>query len=551
MRHKSQKMNPMKKTTLILASLLMLVALKANAQNERVLLFECFTNTGCGPCASQNPGLDALINNNGDRIAAIKYHMSWPGNNDPMYLHNTADNNARKSVYNVSYVPYTVVDGTRYGDMPSGLSQAMVNNWLAIESPFEMRLGYEIDESANIVTVHVMGRASSAISDPLKLYVGVIEKEIQFSSAPGSNGERVFYSVMKKLLPTATGTSIGTVSAGDYFAYSFSWEMANVYEVDQIDAIAWIQNSNTKEVVQACKSSENMVPYYENEAAVLNITNVKSMNCSGLVNPSLELVNNGQLHLTSAMLEVVVNGETLNTVEWTGDLQTFESCVVPLGEYEVQVQENNTLEVRIVTVNGVTDQSATNNIASTTFDGSPENVGVTIKLQLRTDANPQETTWKLTNLTTGETVLEGGPYDEANHVYNETLAINADGCYDFTVFDTGGDGLSGGVYAVKAGTKVLFSGSQFTYSESNEFSYGMYAETEETQESSPCVFPNPTTGLLNVVCDGEQAVVVYNLAGQRVYQGVAKGQLQIDLSGFGTGVYAVKVGDKVWRTVVK
>ena len=186
----------MKKTVLLAASLLMLFSLKVSAQNERVLLFECFTNTSCGPCASQNPALDALINANADRVAAIKYHMNWPGANDPMYLHNTVDNNARKGVYNVSSVPHTVVDGIRYANVPSGLSQNAVNNWLNIESPFEMRLSYEVDEAANTITVHVMGRASQAVPGTIKLYVGVIEREIHYTSAPGSNGERDFYSVM-------------------------------------------------------------------------------------------------------------------------------------------------------------------------------------------------------------------------------------------------------------------------------------------------------------------------------------------------------------------
>ena len=125
---------------------MMLFSLKVSAQNERVLLFECFTNTGCGPCAQQNPALDALINANADRVAAIKYHMSWPSANDPMYLHNTTDNDARRGVYNVNSVPHTVVDGIRFGNIPSGLTQNMVNNWLNIESPYEMRLSYEVDK---------------------------------------------------------------------------------------------------------------------------------------------------------------------------------------------------------------------------------------------------------------------------------------------------------------------------------------------------------------------------------------------------------------------
>lgn len=127
----------MKNLHYVFASLLMLIALNVSAQNQRALMFECFTNTGCAPCASQNPALDALIDANGDRVVAIKYHMSWPGANDPMYLHNTADNDSRKSFYSVNAVPHTVVDGTRFANVPSGLNQNMVNQWLAIESPLK------------------------------------------------------------------------------------------------------------------------------------------------------------------------------------------------------------------------------------------------------------------------------------------------------------------------------------------------------------------------------------------------------------------------------
>jgi hypothetical protein len=191
-------------------------------------------------------------------------------------------------------------------------------------------------------------------------------------------------------------------------------------------------------------------------------------------------------------------------------------------------------------------------MVSTTFDGSPENSNVTIKLTIKTDANPQELTWRLMNLTTGETVQEGGSYDQANHTYNETLNVTDDGCYDFTIYDAGGDGITNnGMYYVKAGSKTLFYGTTFGASDSNEFSYGATSGVEESQDELTRIFPNPTTGLINVVCQGEQTVSVYNLTGQCVYTGIAEGQLQIDLSSFGAGVYAVKVGNKAWRTVVK
>ena len=541
----------MKKITLIIASLLMLFSLRINAQNERILLFECFTNTSCGPCAQQNPALDALINANADRVAAIKYHMNWPGANDPMYLHNTADNNARRGVYNVSSVPHTVVDGIRYANLPGNLNQNMVNNWLNIESPFDMRLSYEVDEVANTITVHVMGRASQAVQGNVKLYVGVIEREIHYNTPPGSNGERDFYSVMKKLLPSASGTSIGDVEADSYFAYTFSWELANVYNNDQLDAIAWLQNTNTKEVYQACKSSENIVPFYANEAMLSDISNVKSTNCSGEAEPKVLLTNNGSNALTSAELEVVVNGTTIKNFEWSGNLSVFESTTVDLGLISFPVEDENTMEVRIKSVNGGTDEAASNDIASVEFEGSPEIVGKVLKLSIRTDDNPQETTWKITNLLTGEVVLQGGPYDEVNHMYTETLDITGDGCYDFTIYDAGGDGLDGGVYGLKAGSTTIFSGNIFGDSESNEFSYEVTADVDEDYSHNTTIYPNPTDGMLNIISEEDQNVTIYNMVGQRVFEGVCERAMQIDMKHFGPGIYAVKVGNETQRVVVK
>ena len=542
----------MKKSTLILASLMMLFSLKTNAQNERILLFECFTNTGCGPCAQQNPALDALIDANADRVAAIKYHMSWPSATDPMYLHNTADNDSRKGVYGVNAVPHTVVDGIRFGSTPNGLSQNMVNNWLNIESPFEMRLSYEIDQTANTITVHVMGRSSASIQGNVRLYVGVIEKAIHFNSAPGPNGEKDFYSVMKKLLPAASGTYIGDVEPGDYFAYTFSWELANIYDMSQLDAIAWIQNQGTKEVYQACKSSESIEPFYANEAMVSDISNVKRTNCSGEAEPKVILTNNGSNDLTSAELEVVVNGESLKTVDWSGNLSIFESTAIDLGPISFVVEDDNLLEVRIKSINGGSDEAPMNDIATFDIIGAPENVAKVLKLSIRTDSNPQETTWKVTNLSTGEVVLEGGPYDQANHMYNETLEITGDGCFDFTIYDAGGDGFTtGGLYGLKAGGTTLFSGSSFGSSESNEFSYEVAVEVEEGYIHTTSIYPNPTEGVINIISQGEQCVTIYNMAGQRIFESQCSGELQIDMKRFGAGIYAVKVGNESTRIVVK
>ena len=548
--HKHHKQ--MKKTTLILASLMMLFALKTNAQNERILLLESFTNTSCGYCGMYNPAMDALIATNSDKIAAIKYHVSWPSDQDPMYLHNTSENNSRTSYYGVNGVPFVVIDGTRFSGGPNQVTQNVINQLSALESPMELRLSYEVNEAQNTITVYVMGRASTDLMGSLKLYVGVIEKEIHFPAAPGNNGERDFYSVMKKMLPNSTGTALGELMAGDYFSYTFTWELANIYNMDQLDAIAWVQNTNTKEVYQACKSSQTLVPFFANEASASEVSNMKSVNCSGVAAPKFTLTNNGSNTLTTAALEVLINGETMKTMTWSGSLPTFASEVVDLGEIEFPVEEDNILEVKVVSINGVDDEFPGNNTDTYRFDGAPDIAGKDLKLTIRTDANPQETTWRVTNLATGEVVQEGGPYELPNHKYDEVIVVSGDGCYDFTIFDAGGNGFAGsGLYGIKAGSTTLFSGRVFGESESNEFSYEVVAGTEEVYNVTASIYPNPTSGVVNIVSKGEQNVTIYNIVGQRVFEGVSNGYLQIDMKAYGAGIYAIQVGDTTQKIVVK
>jgi hypothetical protein len=56
---------------------------------------------------------------------------------------------------------------------------------------------------------------------------------------------------------------------------------------------------------------------------------------------------------------------------------------------------------------------------------------------------------------------------------------------------------------------------------------------------------------VNIESDGEQAVTIYNMAGQRVYEGISDGHLQIDMKAYGTGIYAIQVGNETLRVVVK
>jgi hypothetical protein len=95
-----------------------------------------------------------------------------------------------------------------------------------------------------------------------------------------------------------------------------------------------------------------------------------------------------------------------------------------------------------------------------------------VTLTLVSDNYGSETTWSLTNAS-GATVASGGPYSN-NTTNTETFCL-PDGCYDFTINDSYGDGIccayGNGSYNL-AGSGVSVSGGQFTSTETTNFCVG-------------------------------------------------------------------------------
>ncbi len=82
--------------------------------------------------------------------------------------------------------------------------------------------------------------------------------------------------------------------------------------------------------------------------------------------------------------------------------------------------------------------------------GCPENM---LEIEIRTDSNPSETIWRITDHDDPTTVIcSGGPYphEDTYTTFLEYCCIGADDCVDFTIYDQGGDGQSwyDGGYAV-------------------------------------------------------------------------------------------------------
>ena len=68
-----------------------------------------------------------------------------------------------------------------------------------------------------------------------------------------------------------------------------------------------------------------------------------------------------------------------------------------------------------------------------------------------------------------------------------------------------------------------------------------HVSVAEVSASNIRLYPNPTNGILNIEGNGEMTISVMNVLGQKVMETTATDNATLDLSGFGAGIYMVRI----------
>lgn len=223
---------------------------------QRNILFEEWTSSTCGPCAANNPTIDAFVAANFNTLVPVKYHMNWPSpGNDPMYLYNPTQATDRRTYYGVNSVPHVIMDGVVNPEYPYSNASSLPNAYnsrINVGSPLSVsvtdtRLAgdtIQADISVNVLSTLPAGQ--------YYLRVHAVERAVHYATAPGTNGEKDFYDVFRKAYPTSLGTSVPT-AVGTY-NYTIKYQIDRTVWVDSmIYTIAFVQNDANKEVLNCGK----------------------------------------------------------------------------------------------------------------------------------------------------------------------------------------------------------------------------------------------------------------------------------------------------------
>ncbi len=378
----------MKNILLTFLALSLVTAAFSQATGVKQLMLEEFTQASCGPCASQNPAFNALIQandqgQNGFIVNSLKYQVSWPGT-DPMYNQNEAEVDARVSFYGVNGVPDAKLNGfgvagSSYFGAPANITQTTLNNASTAAAPIEVDVVWDWANpqlTAINITVTVSNTNSGAnFTAANKLQVVIVEEEITFSSPPGSNGETDFFMIMRDMLPAHNGTALGTVTAASPSVFTFTNQPVpnNFYDLTKLGVVAFVQNSSSKEVFNSeYQTNLGFPPSTGTTPADMTITSNSiplNNHCDATYTPSATVENTNNFTLDTFAVTYVLDNNSPVTQVVTTPLAAGASTTVNFPPTTITTSSNFVYTYDFTTYNNtLVDVQTLNNAA---YDDGP------------------------------------------------------------------------------------------------------------------------------------------------------------------------------------
>lgn len=322
-------------------------------------LYETFTSSTCGPCTPANSIMEGLFNSsvNQGKYVSLKYQMSWPGTGDPYY---TAEGGVRRTYYGVTSVPRVEIDGQWDGN-GNILTQQIMDDFQAIPSYLVISGDYGVVGQTVSININI-NPLEDITSNNLALFVAISERKTDNNVK--SNGETEFQNVMKKMLPDAGGTPLTGFVKNQPYTNSMSYEFKGSYrlpsnandpinhtiehsveEFSDLLVVVWVQNTVTKEVLQAAHMTKT-VSIEENN--YINGVKVFPNPTSNRLNVSMDLykdADNVSMTVINTLGQPVINNEFGNIAEGNFT-HSFDVSDLQAGMYMLKVQSGDQILVK-------------------------------------------------------------------------------------------------------------------------------------------------------------------------------------------------------------
>lgn len=330
----------------------------------------------------------------------------------------------------------------------------------------------------------------------------------------------------------------------------------NIFTGDQKTRMITVINNSIRRA--SLKTSDALTPgvILNNDGAIA-VSNLNIQKCSNSFTPVIILENKGNATLTAATIRYSIDNTNLQTLNWTGNLDTNASVTLTLNTLTTSGGTHD-FNATILNVNNTTDQNSANNSADQTFKIDKNIASTIVNFTLQNDRFGSETTWLLTN-SAGTILYSGGPYTDIARAQplpapvKETFVLANNDCYTFTINDDAADGVccdwgEGSYTLATPSNEVIVTGGAFLDTESTNFRIGTLGTNSIDTLQNTVIYPNPTTDILNVSFDSNRldyptSYSIINILGQTIQTKKidVKQQLQINVANLAQGMYFLQL----------
>ena len=354
------------KKQLLLVLLLLIYGNMLQAQSQRYVLVEHFTNTVCGTCASKNPAFFTLLNSatNVGKYHHISYHTPWPFPNCVLYQANTPEQDFMYDAYAVEGTPTVYLQGAHVPYGTPLLSQTQLNAYLGATSPVQIKVLESVNGNTKNVTVRIKTTGTMPAGN-WKIKAAAVERNLAYTSP---NGETTHKNVFRKMVPSlgVNGSTFTPAILGSEVLLTYSYSLQSNWNTAEIYTLVWIQNADTKEVLNSGTPFDLLLDGTVTPATCAQSNGTITVNASGGTAPYSYAWSNSSNSTNS--ITVASGSYTLTLTDATGSTQTQQFTV---GEQQCTVAK---LRVYLEGAwNGTNLSAATNIPLSQPYNTTPWN----------------------------------------------------------------------------------------------------------------------------------------------------------------------------------
>lgn len=405
------------------------------------------------------------------------------------------------------------------------------------------------------ITVQLYYTANSAASTNM-LNVAILQNNIigpqsgaSYNPTQQVGSQYNHMHMLRHLITGQWGEEITTTTAGSFVEKTYTYTIPEQFGIsgDMWDAvledlvfIAFVAEGH-QEILTGCEVVITPINLPAIGARVNSVKEIPSQTCDNVANAYIEVSNTGANALTDLTIKYNVANGAYETFTWHGNIPSWESDTIHLPALTISTNTNQVIKASLINANG---QDITTTEKSLTVKKSLYTCGGSMLLKIKTDQYGSETTFKIFG-PNGNVVLQGGPFSNAAGEHPFVFNPSEIGCYRLEVYDSYGDGISGGYIRLYNADNTLI----FTNNGNFDDIARIYLDvTTPASIDDPVlndgalrIYPNPATNFVKF--DTEESILrveMFNLQGQMVMS--ESGDVRsLNISNLSNGIYMLKV----------